>query len=58
MRRGRVAKKERRERAEERAEARAERGDVRQLTHLIKTGHSHCKEVKRLRVKLEKRRKL
>lgn len=42
-------KQQRREEAQARAEARAKRTDTQQLQRLVKAGHGHCKEAKRLR---------
>ncbi len=43
---------ERKAQAAERQEARDARGDKAQLARLVKKGHGHCKEAKRLREKL------
>lgn len=55
---GRVYNREQRQLdARQRRFERDRRGDRAQLIRLEAAGHSHCKEVKRIRKRLDKRRK-
>ncbi len=51
-----LVRKRRRAEAEERQVARDARGDVGQINRLEGAGHGHCREVGRLRERLEERR--
>lgn len=55
MKRGYVARQERRESAEERQAERVKRGDRGQLDRLIKLGHGHCREAQRLTKKFNRK---